>query len=104
MSNPSKDFNDLLEYTKELVKAVTGLTPGGSEYFIRKRFDHANEVYLADIPACVDAIRKRFELAHNTFVGRVKADKECKCFECDTPLPAPVCLTCNPDYNQKVAP
>lgn len=47
----------------ELTKALTGLTVGGSEFFIRKRGR-----YLADIPACVQHIRERDQRNHRMIV------------------------------------
>ena len=47
----------------ELTRALTGLTCGGSEFFIRK-----GGRYVADIKACVDWVRRRDRDAHNRFI------------------------------------
>jgi hypothetical protein len=45
------------DWIREATKAITGLTPGGSEYFGRR----VRNVYRADLPFCVQRIRERFE-------------------------------------------
>lgn len=48
----------------ELTKALTGLTCGGSEFFLRK-----GTRYVADIPACVAWIERRDRDAHNRYLA-----------------------------------
>lgn len=50
----------------ELTKALTGLTCGGSEFFIRR--DGRN---VADIKACVDWVQRRDRDAHGRHVAAV---------------------------------
>lgn len=53
----------------ELTKALTGLTCGGSEFFLRK-----GNRYVADIPACVAWVERRDRDAHNRYlIERQKA-------------------------------
>ncbi len=49
-----------------LTKALTGLTCGGSEFFVRK-----GERYVADIKACVDWVRRCKEDAHHRTVKAI---------------------------------
>lgn len=58
------------EEAHELTKALTGLTCGGSEFFIRK-----GSRYLADIAACVDWVRRRDTDAHRRVVDAIKAQQ-----------------------------
>jgi hypothetical protein len=51
-----------------LTKALTGLTRGGSEYFIRK-----GDRFVADIPACVAYVRQIKEDAHRRTVNAILA-------------------------------
>jgi hypothetical protein len=56
----------LLAESHELTKALTGLTCGGSEFFIRK-----GDRYIADIKACVDYVRRRDTDAHSHIVRAI---------------------------------
>lgn len=60
----------LILESAELTKALTNLTCGGSEFFIRK-----NGRYVADIPACVDWVRRRDTSAHEHIVREVRRTK-----------------------------
>lgn len=53
----------LLDEIGALTKALTGLTCGGSEFFIRK-----GDRYLADIPACIAWVRRGREDSHKNLV------------------------------------
>lgn len=50
----------------ELTKALTGLTCGGSEFFIRK-----GDRYVADIDACVAWVRRSKQDAHRRTVEAI---------------------------------
>lgn len=50
----AEDVEGLAKENADLTKALTGLTCGGSEFFIRK-----GKRYVADIPACVEWVRRR---------------------------------------------
>lgn len=52
----------------ELTKALTGLTCGGSEFFVRK-----GERFTADIPACLDYIRRSREGQSAVLKGAILA-------------------------------
>lgn len=54
----------LLAENAELTKALTNLTRGGSEYFIRK-----GDRYVADIPMCVECVRTTRNDAHRRTVN-----------------------------------
>ena len=45
----------LKRYAREATIAITGLTPGGSEYFGKR----IGDMYTADLPYCVERIRER---------------------------------------------
>lgn len=47
-------------FAHEATKSLTGLTGGGSEWFGKC----VDGVYLADLPACTQRIREKFEAAH----------------------------------------
>jgi len=53
------DIEALIQESADLTKALTGLTCGGSEFFIRK-----GDRYVADIDACVAWVRRRDSNAH----------------------------------------
>lgn len=53
-----------------LTKALTGLTCGGSEFFIRK-----GDRYVADIDACVSWVRRTKEDAHRRTVKAITEQK-----------------------------
>lgn len=53
-------------YTAEATKAITNLTGGGSENFIRR-----GDRYLADLPFCVQRIRDRFTSYHEMLLKAV---------------------------------
>jgi hypothetical protein len=55
----------------ELTKALTGLTCGGSEFFIRK-----GDRFVADIPACVEWVRRAKMDAHKRSVEAMRETKE----------------------------
>lgn len=78
MENPEKEIGELRaelsdawSHVHELTKALTGLTCGGSEFFIKRR-----GYYIADIPACVDWVRRRERIAHEQIVKLTVARKE----------------------------
>jgi hypothetical protein len=54
-----------------LTKALTGLTCGGSEFYIRK-----GERFVADIPACVAWVRRAKLDAHRRSVEAIKGQKK----------------------------
>lgn len=60
----------LRDYASAASKALTGLTPGGSEYFSGK----IGDLYVADIPLCVAHIRKRYETAMTHLVKATAAE------------------------------
>lgn len=60
----------LVAESADLTKALTGLTCGGSEFFVRK-----GERFVADIAACVAWVRRTKEDAHNRTVAAIKAEK-----------------------------
>lgn len=62
---------DLLDEIAALTKALTGLTCSGSEFFIRK-----GDRYTADVPACVDYVRKTREMQHRIIVREITARRE----------------------------
>jgi hypothetical protein len=86
----------LLAEVHELTKALTGLTCGGSEFFSRR-----GERYVADIPACVEYVRRAQRDYHARtlrFAERArKAEDELAALrEPPTPAthtPAPVAVT-----------
>lgn len=51
----------------ELTKALTGLTVGGSEFFVRKRGR-----YVADIKFCVEHVRDRERRQHNLIIDATR--------------------------------
>lgn len=53
-------------YVHELTKALTNLTCGGSEFFIRRRGR-----YIADAKACVEWVRRRDSNAHQRIVEAI---------------------------------
>lgn len=55
----------------ELTKALTGLTRGGSEYFIRK-----GDRFTADISACVAYVREVRAGSHRAILDAIKAKNE----------------------------
>lgn len=59
---PVDQTSPLLDEIAALTKALTGLTCGGSEFFIRK-----GDRYVADIPACVEYVR-RFEQGQHEYI------------------------------------
>lgn len=61
MSGPTVE--ELLAENAALTRALTGLTCGGSEFFIRK-----GDRYAADIPACVGYVRGIREHQHRMLV------------------------------------
>jgi len=61
---------DLLAENAALTKALTGLTCGGSEFFIRK-----GDRYVADIPACVGYVQRAREAAHRRWLDAARAAK-----------------------------
>lgn len=63
----------LLDEIGALTKALTGLTCGGSEFFIRK-----GERYVADIPACVAWVRRAKEDSHKNLVRTIKERNEAR--------------------------
>lgn len=72
-SPPSGDEGEVERIEKiarDLTKALVSLTPGGSEYFVR-RFEN----YYADIEACTRVIRERFESGHRAKIDRVDAER-----------------------------
>ncbi len=62
--------DELLNESADLTKALTGLTCGGSEFFVRK-----GDRYVADIAACVNWVRRAKQDAHRMVVEAVKARK-----------------------------
>lgn len=65
---------ELLAEVEALTKALTGLTCGGSEFFIRK-----GDRYVADIKACVDWVRdRRTDYHHRTVkaISRAQAAED----------------------------
>ena len=58
---------ELLAEVEALTKALTGLTCGGSEFFIRK-----GDRYVADIKACLDWVRRAKNDAHRRSVVAIK--------------------------------
>lgn len=54
----------------ELTKALTGLTCGGSEFFVRK-----GDRYVADIDACVEWVRRRDRGARKRSIEAIKAKR-----------------------------
>lgn len=65
---------ELLEENAALTKALTGLTCGGSEFFIRK-----GDRYVADIPACVGYVQRAREADHRRWLDAVcRAPPEAK--------------------------
>jgi len=63
-----EERDEALKESAELTKALTGLTCGGSEFFVRK-----GERYVADIPACVNWVRRSKEDAHRRTVDAITA-------------------------------
>ena len=63
----------LEEEVADLTKALTGLTCGGSEFFIRR-----GERFVADIPACVEWVRRSKQDAHRRTVDAALATREAK--------------------------
>lgn len=63
-----KDNLRLRDESAELTKALTGLTCGGSEFFIRK-----GDRYVADIDACVSWVRRAKGDAHRRSLEAIKA-------------------------------
>lgn len=61
---------ELLAENAALTKALTGLTCGGSEFFIRK-----GDRYVADIDACVGYVRRARDAAHQRWVKAVRESK-----------------------------
>ncbi len=57
------EHDGLREECANLTKALTGLTCSGSEFFIRK-----GERYTADIPACLEYIRRARESQHTAMM------------------------------------
>lgn len=58
--------DEAISRARSLSKALVQLTPGGSEYYTR----HGEE-YYADIKACHEVIRERFESGHRAKLDRV---------------------------------
>lgn len=58
--------DDLKTYAHELQKALTGLSGGGSEMFVK----HGDD-FRADIDACVARVRRRYDNAHTRLVETV---------------------------------
>lgn len=48
------------EHVATLTKALTGLSGGGSEFFIRRR-----DRYIADAPFCLERVRDRERILHD---------------------------------------
>ncbi len=70
----SGDSAGLVETQKALrehVAALTNLTAGGSEYFSKRLGD----IYLADIPFCVQRIRERMGYRHAELLAIARAEK-----------------------------
>lgn len=63
-----KEILRLKDENAELTKALTGLTCGGSEFFVRK-----GDRYVADIDACVSWVRRAKEDAHRRALDAIKA-------------------------------
>lgn len=61
---------ELLAENAALTKALTGLTCGGSEFFIRK-----GDRYVADIDACVSWVRRVKEDAHRRTIKAITEQK-----------------------------
>jgi hypothetical protein len=61
---------ELLAENAALTKALTGLTCGGSEFFIRK-----GDRYVADIPACVGYVQRAREALAARWLDAVRAAK-----------------------------
>lgn len=64
----AKTLTELLAENAELTKALTGITCGGSEFFIWK-----GDRFVADIKACVEYVRKTRESQHRTIVEAIQA-------------------------------
>jgi len=56
-------LDELTAESAALTKALTGLTCGGSEFFVRK-----GDRYVADIPACVGYVKRARDDAHRRWV------------------------------------
>ena len=61
----------LIEESATLTRALTGLTCGGSEFFIRK-----GDRYTADIRACVDWVRRRDQQSAQRALDAMRRAKE----------------------------
>lgn len=75
------ELEEAWNYVHQLTVALTGLTCGGSEFFIRRRGR-----YIADVKECVDYVRRRDQDAHER---TVKLMRELKALQAPTP-PTPV--------------
>lgn len=61
------EAEDVQPYALELQRALTGLTRGGSEYFVRH-----GDGFRADIPRCVADVQQRFTDAHRRAVEAIR--------------------------------
>jgi predicted O-linked N-acetylglucosamine transferase (SPINDLY family) len=66
----ASEIEGLKAESADLTKALTGLTCGGSEFFVRK-----GERFMADIPACVAWVRRSKQGALKRTVEAVKAQR-----------------------------
>ena len=65
-----RERDEARAYAHEATKAITGLTPGGSEYFGKQLWKGGD--YTADIPFCVERIRERMADRHQVKIGEVQ--------------------------------
>lgn len=71
MSKPT-ELELLREYAHEATKAITDLAGGGSELFAGK----IGDMFIADLPFCVNRVRERQEMIHRQLVAEVEKRKE----------------------------
>lgn len=65
----------LRKFAKDATIALTGLTSGGSEFFAGQMGD----IYVADIPRCVERVRERYETGSRLTgdaIRRIRAERE----------------------------
>lgn len=64
-----RERDEARAYAHEATKAITGLTPGGSEYFGKQLWKGGD--YTADLPFCVERIRERMADGHQVKIRDV---------------------------------
>lgn len=68
-----RERDEAHKIARDLTKALVGLTPGGSEYFVRSKL---LDDYFADTERCVAVVRDRYDSGHRAKIERVDLQRD----------------------------